>query len=140
MILCTWICGRVILSQHKSVTDSDNLVMLPRLPRDEEGPVFAEQWQATAFALVMRLSTQGLFTKKEWATLLGEEIKIDAERGEADDGSRYYNCWLAALERVVVEKGLSTPAALLAQREAWVDAYRRTPHGMPVELEASAKS
>ena len=108
--------------------------MLPSNPSDEGEPVFAEPWQATAFALAVRLSAQGHFTGKEWAAVLGEEIKIDAERGAPDDGSRYYHCWLAALERLVVAKGLSDVAALLARKEAWAEAYRRTPHGMPVDI------
>ena len=67
--------------------------------------------------------------------MLGEELKADAARGEPDDGSRYYHCWLAALERLVVEKKLSDPATLLERKEAWAEAYRYTPHGEPVELE-----
>jgi hypothetical protein len=51
-----------------------------------------------------------------------------------DDGSLYYQCWLTALERLVVAKGLADPASLLAQKQAWAEAYRSTPHGMPVEL------
>ena len=35
---------------------------VPHLPRDEEGPVFAEPWQAQAFALAVKLSEQGYFT------------------------------------------------------------------------------
>ena len=65
------------------------------------------------------------------------ELKAAADRGEPDDGSRYYHYWLAALERLVTAKKLSDPAALLARKEAWADAYRRTPHGKPVELGAS---
>ena len=38
------------------------LSALPRLPRDEGGPVFAEPWQATAFALAVQLSAEGHFT------------------------------------------------------------------------------
>lgn len=105
------------------------------MPRDEGGPVFAEPWQATAFALAVRLSTEGQFTWKEWAEVLAEELKADELRGESDDGSRYYHCWLTALEHLVIEKRLSDPAALLAQKEAWADAYRHTPHGKPIELE-----
>jgi nitrile hydratase accessory protein len=116
------------------------LAALPRLPRDEDGPVFAEPWQAQAFALAVRLSAQGHFTWKEWATALAEELKADAERGEPDDGSRYYYCWLTALERLVTAKRLSDAAALLARKHAWVDAYRRTPHGKPVELENDSGS
>ena len=29
--------------------------VLPALPRDHEGPVFAEPWQAQAFAMAVRL-------------------------------------------------------------------------------------
>ena len=105
------------------------------MPCDEGGPVFAEPWQATAFALAVRLSTEGHFTWKEWAEVLSEELKADELRGESGDGSRYYHCWLTALERLIIEKRLSYPASLLAQKEAWADAYRHTPHGKPVELE-----
>jgi len=106
---------------------------LPSLQRDQEGPVFAEPWQAQAFALAVKLSEQGHFTWKEWATALAEELK-DA----ADDGSRYYEHWLAALERLVIAKGLSDPAAMLERKQAWADAYRHTPHGKPVELSSAS--
>jgi len=96
--------------------------------------VFAEPWQAQAFALAVRLSEQGYFTWKEWAAALAGELKAAADRGEPDDGSRYYEYWLAALERLVTAKGLSNPAAMLERKEAWADAYRHTPHGKPVEL------
>lgn len=118
---------------------AEKLSALPKLPRDEGGPVFAEPWQAQAFALAVKLSEQGHFTWKEWATALAEELKGAAARGEPDDGSHYYEHWLAALERLVVGKGLSDPAAMLARKEAWADAYRHTPHGKPVEL-ASAQN
>jgi nitrile hydratase accessory protein len=111
-----------------------DLATLPRLPRDEDGPVFAEPWQATAFALAVRLSAEGYFTWKEWAASLADELKRAVDNGELDDGSRYYHYWLAALERLVVSKQLFDPAALLAQKEGWADAYRHTPHGKPVEL------
>src|SRR5580692_10944143 len=115
--------------------NSESLMALPRLPRDEDGPVFAEPWQAQAFALAVKLSELGHFTWSEWAAALADELKADAARGEADDGSRYYHCWLAALEHLVVSKHLSDPATLLERKEAWAEAYRHTPHGMPVALE-----
>ena len=114
--------------------NSETIQALPQLPRDSGGPVFAEPWQATAFALAVRLSAEGHFTWTEWAATLADELKVAAARGETDDGSRYYNHWLAALERLVVAKGFSDPATLLARKEAWADAYRHTPHGKPVEL------
>jgi len=107
---------------------------LPSLPLDEGSPVFAEAWQATAFAIAVQLSAQGHFSWREWAAALADELRAAAECGEPDDGSRYYQHWLAALERLVVAKRLSDPATLLARKEAWAEAYRRTPHGKPVEI------
>lgn len=124
------------MTQPNSIPQPENLASLPHLPRDEGGPVFAEPWQAQAFALAVRLSAQGHFTWKEWAAALADELKAAADRDEPDDGSRYYQHWLAALERLVTAKGLSEPAALLARKEAWAEAYRHTPHGKPVELTA----
>ena len=131
----TSIFGTIILNQPDPAADPARLAVLPALPR-AAGPVFAEPWQAQAFALAVKLSEQGHFTWKEWAEALAGELKSAADRGEPDDGSRYYEHWLAALERLVMEKGLAGPSALLARKEAWADAYRRTPHGKPVELGA----
>ena len=90
--------------------------------------------------MAVRLSEERYFTWKEWATALAEEIETASRRGEVDDGSHYYHYWLAALERLVTAKGLSDPAALLGRKEAWADAYRHTPHGKPVELNAGSRS
>jgi nitrile hydratase accessory protein len=125
------------LSQHNSDPNSERLAALPRIPRDDGGPVFAEPWQAQAFALAVKLSEQGHFTWKEWAAALAEEIKAAGDRGEPDDGTHYYEHWLATLERLVTAKGLSDPASLATRKEAWADAYRHTPHGKPVELAAA---
>ena len=125
------------LNQPEAMAQAERLKILPRLPRDEGGPVFAEPWQAQAFALAVRLSEQGHFTWKEWAAALTDELKSTADRGEPDDGSHYYHHWLASLERLVTEKNLSHPGAMLARKEAWAEAYRRTPHGKPVELSAA---
>jgi nitrile hydratase accessory protein len=122
------------LSAPESVPGSDRLFDLPRLPRDEGGPVFAEPWQAQAFALAVELSEQGYFTWKEWAGGLAEELQAAARRGEPDDGSRYYEHWLTALERLVTAKGLTDQTALFTRKQAWAEAYRATPHGTPVEL------
>jgi nitrile hydratase accessory protein len=125
------------LNPLKPVLPSAQLDTLPHLPRDEGGPVFSEPWQAQAFALAVKLSELEHFTWNEWAAALSDELKADAARGEADDGSRYYHCWLAALEHLVVGKHLSDAATLLERKEAWAEAYRHTPHGMPVELESN---
>ncbi len=102
------------------------------MSRPDAEPVFAEPWQAQAFALAVRLSAQGHFTWGEWAAALAAELRAAAARGEPDDGSRYYDHWLTALEHIVVQKRLADPAALSGCKAAWADAYRRTPHGSPV--------
>ena len=104
---------------------------LPHLPRDETGPVFAEPWQAQAFALALQLHAQGVFAWTEWAQTLSECLKT-AEPD--DDGSRYYEYWLAALECLVTTKSLAAGPELADRRQAWEDAYRHTAHGRPVEL------
>jgi nitrile hydratase accessory protein len=107
---------------------------LLRPPGDGNGPVFAEPWQAQAFALAVKLSEQGHFTWKEWAAALSKQLTDAAARGEPDDGSHYYEHWLAALEGLVASKSLVTPRALDRRKEDWAEAYRHTPHGKPVEL------
>jgi len=125
------------LNQPDPIPASLNLATLPQLPRDSGGPVFAEPWQAQAFALAVKLSELGHFTWKEWTAALAEELKAATNRGEPDDGTHYYEHWLAALERLVTAKGLSDPATMSARKEAWADAYRHTPHGKPIELAAA---
>ena len=100
-------------------------------------PVFAEPWQAQAFALTVHLHGKGAFTWQQWASALSDEIARAAASGEPDDGSHYYEFWLAALERLVRENGLAEQVALDARKEAWADAYRHTPHGKPVELQVT---
>ena len=87
--------------------ESNDLADLPLLPRDEDGPVFAEPWQAQAFAVVVELTEAGTITREEWAECLGAVLKEAEQRGEYDTGERYYDHWLTALERVVVEKNLA---------------------------------
>jgi len=92
--------------------------------------VFDEPWQAQAFALAVRLSQTGAFTWAEWTEALSAQI---AARG-SDDGERYYEAWLAALENLVSLKGLAQPTELERRRAEWDHAYRTTPHGAPVAL------
>jgi nitrile hydratase accessory protein len=98
-------------------------------------PRFREPWEAAAFALAVKLSEQGLFTWPEWAQALAEEIKRAQAGGDPDLGDTYYRHWLAALERLLMDKGVVSAGELKARRDAWDHAVRSTPHGKPVELE-----
>lgn len=115
----------------------DKLDRLPALRREGGGPVFAEPWQAQAFALAVRLHEQGLFTWREWAEALGAEI---AAAGPHDAPERYYEHWLAALEKLTERKGLISAAERLARRDAWERAARATPHGQPIVLSGWERS
>src|SRR5277367_2066698 len=105
------------------------------IPRNTDGPVFREPWEAEAFALALSLHERGLFTWTEWATILGDEIKKAQAAGDPDTGETYYRHWLAALERILAEKGVTDPAQLARTRDAWARACARTPHGAPIELQ-----
>ncbi len=96
--------------------------------------MFAEPWQAQAFGLAVKLSDQGYFSWKEWAEALAAELKAAEDRGEPDDGTHYYDHWLATLERLVTAKGLTDSKALADRKQAWTNAYLHTPHGQPVVL------
>lgn len=102
---------------------------LPFPPADE--PVFSAPWQAQAFAITLALHERGAFTWEEWATRLGATL---AAAGPGDDGSHYYEHWLATLEALVAEKGVASMQELDERRHAWDRAARATPHGEPIEL------
>lgn len=107
---------------------------LPDLPRDGDGPVFAAPWQAQAFAMALTLHGKGLFAWSEWAAMLADEIRRAQAAGDPDLGDTYYHHWLATLERMIAEKGVTTRETLLRTRDAWDHAADRTPHGKPIVL------
>ena len=103
---------------------------LNRLEAQDAERVFDEPWQAQAFALAVRLNQTGVFTWTEWAAVLSAQIA----RAPSDDGARYYEAWVVALETLVAAKGLAQPAELAKRKDDWDHAYRTTPHGRPVTL------
>ena len=109
---------------------------IPRIPRDADGPVFREPWEAQAFAMTLALHARGLFGWPEWAATLAQEIKRAQASGDPDTGETYYHHWLNALERLVAEKGVSDAATLARYQHAWDHAADRTPHGEPIELQS----
>lgn len=111
-----------------------DLRALPGLPRDADGPVFAEPWQAQAFALAVQLNATGAFTWAEWAHSLSQQLAGDL----ADDGGRYYQHWVSALEALTAERGLAAAPEMARRKADWAEAYRHTPHGAPVTLAAAS--
>lgn len=96
--------------------------------------VFAEPWQAHAFAMTVQLHARGLFTWPEWAAALTEQIRAAHAAGDADDGSRYYHHWVNALEALVIARRAGSAEQIHALEHAWADAAERTPHGQPIVL------
>ena len=110
---------------------------IPGLPRDADGPVFREPWEAKAFAMAVRLAEEGLFTWAEWTEALSREIAGAKSAGEADLGDTYYMYWQRALEELATRKGAAGRSELDNRVEQWRRAYLNTPHGAPIELAAA---
>lgn len=105
------------------------------IPRDADGPVFEEPWQAQAFALTVKLNEQGQFSWSEWTEIFGAEIEAATSAGEGHGNEGYYLCWLAALEKIVARKNLLTPEQLAVRKEEWRHANEHTEYGKPILLE-----
>lgn len=104
----------------------------PGLPKSAEGdPVFAEPWHAQAFAMTVHLHERGLFSWVEWAETLSAELH---RAGRAEDGSDYFDGWVAALTTLLGAKGLADPETVLALQESWKRAAEATPHGSQIVL------
>jgi len=92
-----------------------------------DAPVFAEPWQAEAFAMVVALHERGLFSWNQWADALSTQVK-------APGGENYYAAWLAALENLLVSLNVTATTEVDALSEAWRRAAHATPHGQPILL------
>jgi nitrile hydratase accessory protein len=106
-----------------------------REPAGDDEPVFAEPWEARAFAMVVSLHERELYTWAEWADALATRIKAAQAAGDSDIGDTYYHHWLGALEDLLARKGIGS-AETARWRDAWQHATNRTPHGKPIELQA----
>jgi len=71
--------------------------------------------------MTLALYERGLFTWPEWAEALAAEIRAAQTSGDPDLGDTYYRHWLAALEKLVAEKGASSPEELTRYRRACID-------------------
>lgn len=92
---------------------------------------FAAPWEAQVFALVVSLQEAGLFTWTEWADCLGREIRpTDGPERAAD-----YAAWLATLETILSERGVTASDSVSARTAAFLRAAAATPHGQPIRLE-----
>jgi nitrile hydratase accessory protein len=99
------------------------------MTRFDLSPAFEEPWQASAFAMAVKLHESGLFTWAEWAETLSQVIK---DKDHADCG--YYEQWLEALERLIEQKQVASHAEIDGLALAWARAAEATPHGKAIAL------
>ncbi len=107
---------------------------LAGLPPEQREAAFNEPWEAQAFAMTVAMHSSGLFSWSEWADALGRQIKLAQANGDPDLGATYYRHWLAAIETLVQEKGITDRHTLAHYQHAWDRAAHRTPHGEPIVL------
>ena len=84
--------------------------------------------------MALSLHERGIFTWPEWSRALARQLAAAVARDEPDDGTHYYEHWLAALERLVAEKKVVGERELEQRVDDWDAAARATPHGKPIEL------
>lgn len=83
---------------------------------EDDDVSFAEPWEAKAFAIILQLSAAGHFTWAEWVDTFSREVAAAAEGAAAQDAPTYYEQWLAAAEKILIQKGLTSRDQLLAKR------------------------
>ena len=89
--------------------------------------------------MAVRLSAEGHFTWSEWVQYLSTEIAADKDKVSDNNLETYYNQWLAALEKLVTDKGLASRGEMTGRKEEWRRAYLNTPHGEAIELSAAER-
>ncbi|GIT09038.1 MAG: hypothetical protein CM1200mP30_26680 [Pseudomonadota bacterium] len=97
------ICGNLTWRQHEHAFPS----LLHVFRQNEQQPVFAEPWEAHAFAIAVKLSEKGLLKWSEWTDVLAEEIKKAKDQGQPDFGNTYYQFWFSALKNYSARKKFS---------------------------------
>jgi nitrile hydratase accessory protein len=77
------------------------------IPRRNGEPVFNEPWESRIFGAAVVLCERGLFQWDEFRErLIAEITSADAAHDASAASSSYYERFLAALERLLVDKGI----------------------------------
>lgn len=107
----------------------------PPLLRENEGNAFRDVWEAKAFAMGNLLIKSGFMSQKEWVDVFSEEILAAQANGDPDRGDTYYNHWMNALERIMIEREITDRGTLEETQELWDLAIKNTPHGVALSLD-----
>ena len=90
------------------------------VPRQNGELVFDAPWQSRAFGMVVGLHEQGLFTWNEFKDRLIAAIVEKPADDDASPATVYYRQWVAALESLLLAKGLLNGEALEKRAEELV--------------------
>jgi nitrile hydratase accessory protein len=85
-------------------SNQENSNACPNLQIKNGEPVFNEPWEAKAFAIVNHLAANAHCSWSEWTDYLTAEIT--ATEQDAPGSKAYYEQWMAACEKLLVEKGI----------------------------------
>lgn len=100
-----------------------NMEGVAALPRSNGELVFEAPWEGRAFGLAVSLYDSGRYPWTEFAGRLVKEISGDADAST----SRYYEHWLAAFERLMLDQGLMTKSELDARTDEYQSGQRDDP-------------
>jgi len=93
----------------------------PTLPRKNGELVFNAPWEGRAFGMAIALRQSEPYAWAEFRDRLEREL---AAAGPEDDGTRYYERWVAAFERLLEDKGLLGRAELRRRTREYLDGIR----------------
>lgn len=111
-----------------------------RIPRKDGDLAFDAPWQIRALGLAVAAHRTGHY---EWAEFQGELVAAIREWEEAPEDQRsewaYYERWLRALERLVVERGLVDPAEYTEKTQELLTGQRHRTTTEPLDHQRPAR-
>jgi nitrile hydratase accessory protein len=106
------------MSSEPAPVPSPDLSGAAAVPRKNGELVFDEPWQSRAFGMAIGLHQKGLFHWDEFRDRLIEAVATHpGDDPSASPASLYYQQWLAALEKLLLEKALLAKPELDARAE-----------------------
>ncbi len=91
------------------------------LPRSNGELIFEEPWESRAFGIALSLNDDRVYEWGEFRDQLVKEIARDREEGREP---KYYDQWLASLEKLLLSKGLLSKKELDARTEEYASGQR----------------